>query len=56
MINCDVEKSLAEQAAVLAERMLDNTKVDANHHHIYLVAIEDLDGPRKARSLRGEHT
>jgi capsular polysaccharide transport system permease protein len=42
----DVEKSLAEQAAVLAERMLDNTKVDASHHHIYLVAIEDPTLPQ----------
>jgi capsular polysaccharide transport system permease protein len=42
----DVEKSLAEQAAVLAERMLDNTQVDANRHHIYLVAIEDPTVPQ----------
>jgi capsular polysaccharide transport system permease protein len=42
----DVKKSLAEQAAVLAERTLDNTKADANHHHIYLVAIEDPTVPQ----------
>ena len=42
----DVKKSLAEQAVVIAERMLDNTKVDANHHHIYLVAIEDPTVPQ----------
>jgi capsular polysaccharide transport system permease protein len=42
----DVEKSLAEQAAVLAERMLDNAKADANRHHIYLVAIEDPTVPQ----------
>ena len=42
----DVKKSLAEQAAVLAERMLDNAQADARHHHIYLVAIEDPTVPQ----------
>ena len=51
----DVEKSLAEQAAVLAERMLDNTKVDANRHHIYLVAIEDPTVPQSPIAPRRAH-
>ncbi|MGH8595116.1 MAG: hypothetical protein ACREXT_00505, partial [Gammaproteobacteria bacterium] len=51
----DVEKSLAEQAAVLAERMLDNTKVDANHHHIYLVAIQDPTVPQSPIAPRRAH-
>jgi len=51
----DIEKSLAEQAAVLAERMLDNTKVDANRHHIYLVAIEDPTVPQSPIAPRRAH-
>ncbi len=51
----DVEKSLAEQAAVFAERMLDNTKVDANRHHIYLVAIEDPTIPQSPIAPRRAH-
>ena len=51
----DVEKSLAEQAAVLAERILDNTKVDANRHHIYLVAIEDPTVPQSPIGPRRTH-
>jgi capsular polysaccharide transport system permease protein len=51
----DVEKSLAEQAAVLAERTLDNTKADANHHHIYLVAIEDPTVPQSPIAPRRAH-
>jgi capsular polysaccharide transport system permease protein len=53
----DIEKSLAEQAVAVAERMLDNTKVDADRHHIYLVAIEDPTvpqspvAPRRARMI-----
>ncbi|MGH7841832.1 MAG: hypothetical protein ACREQT_09980 [Candidatus Binataceae bacterium] len=51
----DVEKSLAEQAAVLAERMLDDTKADANRHHIYLVAIEDPTVPQSPIAPRRAH-
>ncbi len=51
----DVEKSLAEQAVALAERMLDNTKVDANRHHIYLVAIEDPTVPQSPVAPRRAH-
>ena len=51
----DVKKSLAEQAVVIAERMLDNTKVDANHHHIYLVAIEDPTVPQSPIAPRRAH-
>ncbi|MGA7383529.1 MAG: hypothetical protein WBW81_02180 [Methylocella sp.] len=51
----DVEKSLAEQAAVLAERMLDNTSADANRHHIYLVAIEDPTEPQSPIAPRRAH-
>ncbi len=51
----DVEKSLAEQAAVLAERMLDNARADANRHHIYLVAIEDPTVPQSPIAPRRAH-
>jgi capsular polysaccharide transport system permease protein len=51
----DVEKSLAEQAAVLAERMLDNTQAEANRHHIYLVAIEDPTVPQSPIAPRRAH-
>ncbi|MGH6835547.1 MAG: hypothetical protein ACREC9_08360 [Methylocella sp.] len=51
----DVEKSLAEQAAVLSERMLDNARVDANRHHIYLVAIEDPTVPQSPIAPRRAH-
>jgi capsular polysaccharide transport system permease protein len=51
----DVEKGLAEQAAVLAERMLDNTRADANRHHIYLVAIEDPTVPQSPIAPRRAH-
>jgi capsular polysaccharide transport system permease protein len=51
----DVKKSLAEQAVVIAERMLDNTEVDANHHHIYLVAIEDPTVPQSPIAPRRAH-
>jgi capsular polysaccharide transport system permease protein len=51
----DVKKSLAEQAVVIAERMLDNTKVDANRHHIYLVAIEDPTVPQSPIAPRRAH-
>ncbi|MGH6822448.1 MAG: hypothetical protein ACREC4_02990 [Methylocella sp.] len=51
----DVKKSLAEQAAVLAERMLDNAKGDANSHHIYLVAIEDPTVPQSPIAPRRAH-
>jgi capsular polysaccharide transport system permease protein len=51
----DVEKSLAEQAVVLAERMVDNTRADANRHHIYLVAIEDPTVPQSSIAPRRAH-
>ncbi|MGH6846918.1 MAG: hypothetical protein ACREC0_05630 [Methylocella sp.] len=51
----DVKKSLAEQAVAVAEKMLDNTKVDANHHHIYLVAIEDPTVPQSPIAPRRAH-
>ncbi|MGB6327050.1 MAG: hypothetical protein WBG11_15090 [Methylocella sp.] len=51
----DVELRMAEQAAALAERMLDNAKVDANHHHIYLVAIEDPTIPQSPIAPRRAH-
>ncbi len=51
----DVKKSLAEQAVVVAERILDNTKVDANRHHIYLVAIEDPTVPQSPIAPRRAH-
>ncbi|MGH6811484.1 MAG: hypothetical protein ACREDM_03785 [Methylocella sp.] len=51
----DVKKGLAEQAAVLAERMLDNTQADANRHHIYLVAIEDPTVPQSPIAPRRAH-
>ncbi len=48
----DVEKSLAEQAALLAEKMLDDAKADANRHHIYLAAIEDPTVPQSPSAPR----
>jgi capsular polysaccharide transport system permease protein len=51
----DVKKSLAEQAAVLAEKTLDNAEADANHHHIYLVAIEDATVPQSPIAPRRAH-
>jgi capsular polysaccharide transport system permease protein len=51
----DVTKSLAEQAVVIAERMLDYTKVDANHHHIHLVDIEDPTIPQSPIAPRRAH-
>jgi capsular polysaccharide transport system permease protein len=48
----DVKKSLAEQAVLVAERILDNAKVDANKHHIYLVAIEDPTVPQSTIAPR----
>jgi capsular polysaccharide transport system permease protein len=51
----DVKKSLAEQAVTVAERMLDNTKVDSNRHHIYLVAIEDPTVPQSPVAPRRAH-
>lgn len=44
----DVKKSLAEQAVLAAEKMLDDAKVDANQNHIYLVSIEDPTVPQSA--------
>lgn len=44
----DVEKSLAEQAAVLAERQLDNRQSDASRHHIFLAAIQDPTLPQSS--------
>lgn len=44
----DVERSLAEQAVMLAEKQLDNARADANRHHIYLVSIEDPTVPESA--------
>jgi capsule polysaccharide export protein KpsE/RkpR len=35
--------------------MLDNTKVDANRHHIYLVAIEDPTVPQSPIAPRRAH-
>ncbi|MGH6799798.1 MAG: hypothetical protein ACRECZ_00010 [Methylocella sp.] len=51
----DVKKSLAEQAVEVAERMLDNTIVDANRHHIYLVAIENPTVPQSPIAPRRAH-
>lgn len=46
----DAERSLAEQALVLAERQLDITLIDANRHHIYLVDIEKPTVPQTSRA------
>ncbi|MGH6793823.1 MAG: hypothetical protein ACREDD_06520 [Methylocella sp.] len=51
----DVEKSLAEQAVVVAEKILDDAKADANRHHIYLVAIEDPTVPQSPIAPRRAH-
>ena len=40
---------------MLAERTLDNTKVDANRRHIYLVAIEDPTVPQSPIAPRPAH-
>jgi capsular polysaccharide transport system permease protein len=33
---------------MLAERLLDNARADANRHHIYLVSIEDPTLPESS--------
>jgi len=43
----DVSKKLAEKTALLAEKLLDNARAEANRRHIYLVAIQDPTLPEK---------
>ncbi|WP_036262342.1 hypothetical protein [Methylocapsa aurea] len=44
----DVNRNLAERRVMLAERLLDNARADANRHHIYLVSIEDPTLPESS--------
>jgi capsular polysaccharide transport system permease protein len=44
----EVEKSLAEQSVVLAERQLDSAQADARRHHIYFITIQDPTRPQIA--------
>jgi len=44
----DVDRSLAERRVMLAEKLLNNARADANRHHIYLVSIEDPTRPESS--------
>jgi capsular polysaccharide transport system permease protein len=51
----DVKKTLAEERAALAERLLDNARADAHRHHVYLVSIEDPTLPQRSLFPRRGH-
>lgn len=51
----DVKKTLAEKRAMLAEKLLDNARADANRHHIYLVAIQDPTLPQSSLYPKRAH-
>lgn len=44
----EIEKSLAEQTVVLAERQLEGAQADARRQHIYFITIQDPTTPQIA--------
>lgn len=44
----EVEKTLSEKRAALAEQLLDKAREDANRRHIYLASIEDPTTPQSS--------
>lgn len=44
----DIDRTLAERKLTFIEKILNDARADANHHHIYLVSIEDPTQPQSS--------